>query len=127
LAADVAEVEEVLGSLRPDDTPIERRARALWALVSLGDDELEGVPAALREVTERVHREARERGRDLDREIIEARYERIDGWVRAAVSRTPGKAGRSATRRIDAVLTHPVAGVAVFALVMYVLFEALFA
>ncbi|MCZ7683250.1 MAG: ferrous iron transport protein B [Sandaracinaceae bacterium] len=126
LARGVLAVEEVLERLRPADSPAERRARALWALLSLGGDELEGVHPALREVAERVQREAREAGRDLDREIIAGRYERIEGWVRGASSGAAAPP-RTWTRRIDAVLTHPLLGVAVFALVMYVLFEALFA
>lgn len=126
LSHDVERVEAVLARLRPDDAPSERRARALWALLSIGEDELEGVDPTLREVVIRAHVEAREAGRDLDRAIIAARYERIEAWVAKAVSPGAG-AHRSWTRRIDGVLTHPVAGVAAFALVMYVLFEALFA
>ncbi|HJL16484.1 MAG TPA: ferrous iron transport protein B [Sandaracinaceae bacterium LLY-WYZ-13_1] len=128
VADDVAEVEAVLAEQRPDDSPGERRARALWALLSLGDDELEGVPARLREVTDAVHARAEAAGRNLDREIIAGRYARIDAWVLAAVTADGhGRAGRPGTERLDAVLTHPVAGVLVFALVMYLLFEALFA
>ena len=127
LAPVVAEVEEVLAELRPEDSETERRARALWALLSIGEDELTHVPPALRAVSARAQAEAKEAGRDLDREIIAARYERIDGWVKDAVVARPEASRRSLTRRIDSVLTHPVAGFAVFALVMYVLFEALFA
>ncbi len=126
LTADVAAVEAVLAELRPDDAPAERRARAFWALLSLGEDELTGVPDTLREVAEGRHEAARAKGRDIDREIIAARYARIDAWVREAVSVRPGPR-RGWTRRIDGVLTHPVAGFLAFALVMYALFEALFA
>ena len=127
LAPIVREVEEVLEELRPRDSEAERRARALWALLSIGEDELARVPPSLRAVSARVQAEAKEAGRDLDREIIAARYERIDRWVKDAVVARPDASRRSVTRRIDSVLTHPVAGFAVFALVMYVLFEALFA
>ena len=128
LAADVAEVEETLGKTRPDDAAPELRARALWALLSLGEDELEHVPQALRETVARVQERAREQGRDVDREIIEGRYARIDACVREAVREPSGREGfRRWTDRIDAVLTHPVLGVLAFALVMYLLFEALFA
>lgn len=127
LAEDVATVEEVLARLRPDDSPAERRARALWSLLSLGDDELEHIPAALREVTESVQARAARSGRNLDCEIIAARYARIDRWVRESVTRLEGAVRRGWTPTLDAVLTHPVAGFAAFALVMYLLFEALFA
>lgn len=126
LARPVGEVEAVLETLRPGDSPAERRARALWALLSIGEDELRDVRPALREVTTRVQAEARDAGRDLDREIIEGRYARLDAWVQAAVVR-PAEVGPSWTRRLDSVLTHPFAGFATFALVMYLLFEALFA
>src|SRR5690606_4073201 len=95
--------------------------------LSIGDDELAPVPAELREVTGRVRAEASAAGRNLDREIIAARYERIDAWVKDALAVRPAGTRRPATRLIDSILTHPVLGFAVFALVMYVLFEALFA
>ncbi len=122
----VASVEEVLQLLRPDDSPVERRARALWAILSIGDDELEHVPDALRQAVDRAHVAAKEAGLDLDRELIGARYARIERWTGEAV-RAGRRRGRTLTGRIDSVLTHPVAGFAVFAAVMFVLFEALFA
>jgi ferrous iron transport protein B len=128
LTDDVERVEETLRAIRPDDTPAERRARALWALLSLGEDELEHIPPALRETVARVQEDVRESGRDLDREIIEARYARIDACVLEAVREPAERQGfRRWTDRIDAVLTHPVLGFLAFALVMYLLFEALFA
>lgn len=126
LAVEVAKVEAVFESLRPDDSPTERRARALWALLSLGDDELEAVDAELRDVVASIHAAAVEQGRSLDREIIEARYARIDEHMRAAVI-VPDLGRPRWTERIDAVLTHPVAGALTFAIVMFLLFEALFA
>jgi ferrous iron transport protein B len=127
LAKDVAEIEKVLAELRPKDSAVERRARALWAILSIGGDELEGIPAPLREAIDRAHARSSAAGRNLDREIIAARFARIDDIVRRSI--VSGRAGalRMWTRRIDAVLTHPFAGFAVFALVMFALFEALFA
>lgn len=127
LAPWARQVEDVLERIRPRDSASERRARALWAILSIGDDELAHVPAELREVTGRVRAEASAAGRNLDREIIAARYERIDAWVKDALAVRPAGTRRPATRLIDSILTHPVLGFAVFALVMYVLFEALFA
>ena len=64
-------------------------------------------------------------GRNLDLEIIGARYERVDRMVGQAV-RPPDQPLPRWTDRIDAVLTHRVAGIVVFALVMLALFQALF-
>jgi ferrous iron transport protein B len=127
LATDVEEIEDVLASLRPRDNPSERRARALWALLSIGDDELENIPAALRGAVANAHTRAIAQGRSIDREIITSRYERIDAFVKQAVTIPERGSKPSWTRRIDSVLTHPVAGFLVFALVMFLLFEALFA
>lgn len=127
LETDVVEIEAVASGLHPDEPASAIRARSTWALLSLGDDELVGVPASLREVVARVRARAEEAGRDVDRELIAARYARIDGWVRDAVTAPEGGATRALTARLDAALTHPVLGLAAFALVMFVLFEALFA
>ncbi|MDQ3036577.1 MAG: ferrous iron transport protein B, partial [Myxococcota bacterium] len=98
----------------------------LWAILSLGDDELLGVPDALRDCVARVRAAAEAEGRSLDREIIGARYARIDEIAAVAIRRAPEARGPSATDRIDAVLTHPIAGLVAFVLVMGILFQALF-
>ena len=64
-------------------------------------------------------------GRNLDLEIIGARYERVDHMMGQAV-RPPNQPMPRWTDRIDAVLTHRVAGIIVFSLVMLALFQALF-
>ena len=64
-------------------------------------------------------------GRNLDLEIIGARYERVDRMVGHAV-RPPALPPPRWTDRIDAVLTHRVSGILVFGLVMLALFQALF-
>lgn len=127
LADDAREVEAVVRAIHPDERSAAIRARATWALLSLGGDELEGIPPQLREVVEQVRARAEAAGRDLDRELIEARYARIDRWVQGAVKAPVGGARRALTDRLDSVLTHPVLGFLVFAAVMFVLFEALFA
>ncbi|MBX3270282.1 MAG: ferrous iron transport protein B [Sandaracinaceae bacterium] len=122
----VREVEAWLEGRDPDEPPAARRARALWALLSLGDDELEGVDPELRARVEAAQARASADGVELDRELIEARYRRIEGHVRAVVAGPRVERGASVTDRIDGVLTHPVLGMGVFALVMLALFEALF-
>jgi ferrous iron transport protein B len=125
LAVDVAEVETEVAGSSPELGLAARRARALWALLSLGEDELAGVPQGLRSRVVAVRARAAAAGRDLDLEIISARYARIDEAVAATVQRTPETAP-SRTERIDRVLTHRIAGPVVFAAVMAVVFEALF-
>ncbi len=101
------------------------RAYAAWALLSLGDDELVGVPASVRDAVAAVRARCEASGRDLDRELIAARYDRVDAIVAAAVRHA--RAGEpTPTERIDRVLTHPIAGLGVFAVVMAIVFEALF-
>lgn len=121
----VASVEAALQDLEGDEAPTARRSRALWAILSIGDDELD-VDPRLREVVDAAHAEASEQGRDLDQEIVAARYARIDAWMREVTVGADDDEPRLSDRA-DAILTHPVAGVLVFALVMFLLFEALFA
>lgn len=129
LGRDVAAIERVLPDEGGPRAAAMRRARALWALLSVVDDELRGVSEALRAAVAEVRARAEAEGRSLDREIIAARYARIDAIARACV-RHVLKDGRkrhpTPTDRLDAVLTHPVGGLAVFALVMALLFQALF-
>lgn len=120
------DVDDIGAALPADEAPDHaRRAHALWALLSVGDDELAGVPPALRSAVARARDRAEAAGRDLDREIIEGRYRVIDELV-AEVVRQEGAPARRLTDRIDAVLVHPVWGFCVFLVVMAVLFESLF-
>jgi ferrous iron transport protein B len=123
LATDVAEVEAgVEASLGARD-PARTRALALWALLSLGDDDLRGIPEALRAVVADVRARAERAGRNLDLEIVSARYACLDELVAEVCQ--PARA-RPFSARLDAVLTHPVWGLAIFALVMLLGFQALF-
>ncbi|MFW5925062.1 MAG: ferrous iron transport protein B [Myxococcota bacterium] len=115
------EVERWLGSLSPSV----RRAWALWSLLSLGDDELEEVPDALRATTEATRERLARDGVDVDQAIIGARYRWVDEVVAASVRR-PTEERRTWTDRLDGVLTHPVAGFIAFVAVMFLVFEALF-
>ena len=104
------------------------RAWAAWLLLSLDDegkDDLQGIPAAVRDATRRVRERAAAAGRDLDVEVIAARYRRVDEMVAASTRRTRDDA-HVWTSRLDEVLTHRFAGAAVFAIVMMVVFQALF-
>jgi ferrous iron transport protein B len=103
------------------------RAWATWILLSLDEsaDDLVGVPEAVRAAADVVRREAAASGRNLDLEIISARYGRVDDIV-GEVVRRPAVEGPSWTARLDSVLTHRVWGGLIFALVMLALFQALF-
>ncbi len=124
----VAQADRVTEALPPEwlasaQTVHHRRALALWALTSINtDDELTSVPAALREKLAEVRADAR--GRDIDGEIIGARYSFLDAHVPALFA--PPRAAML-TERIDSILLHPVTGFATFLAVMLVMFQSLFA
>lgn len=128
---DVARVEAMLdGTLRPGLGPEERRAllrtRALWTILSIGDDELHDISVELRALVLELRARAASEQRSLDREIIAARYARIDELAERTIKVKSSRRGPSMSERIDSVLTHPALGLMVFALVMGLLFQALF-
>jgi ferrous iron transport protein B len=106
----------------------ERRADALalWALLSLDDDdELSGVPTGVREVVDERRKAAVDAGREIESEVIAARYAWID--EHASPTLTTLSADRlTRTLRADAVLLHPIFGFALFLVAMGVLFQSLF-
>ncbi len=101
------------------------RALAMWALTSIeDDDELEGVPAAVRTRCTELRRQTE---RDLDHDIIAARYAFIDGKLPLLFERpNPHPPKRKLSERADRVLLHPVSGLLAFVLLMFVVFQALF-
>ena len=126
-AGDVARLEAVVHQAMPG-LGAATHAWTLWALLSIDDappDELVGVPSQVRQQAHAIRAAAAAQGRNLDLEIIGARYRRVDAIVEQTV-RPPTVAPRRWTDRIDSVLTHRVAGLAVFAVVMLALFQGLF-
>ncbi len=104
------------------------RALALWALSSLdAEDELAGISPELRQRCAQVIAAAGDR--DVDREIIESRYQCLEGRLATLGAPQAGQGGRgpSVTERIDRVLLHPAYGFAVFLGIMLVVFQSLFA
>ena len=103
----------------------QRRPAALWAMMSLGDDELHDIPPTLREVCRQLHEQLPEH--DLDMDIVRARYDWIE---QRTVSHRSGPAPhppkRPISERIDRVMLHPVLGFLVFALITLMLFQLLF-
>lgn len=123
LATDVAEVSAAVKDSLGSRDDAQARALALWALLSVGDDDLRGIPEALRAVVTRVRTRAEQAGRNLDLEIVAARYASLDAVVAEVCRPAPS---RRFSERVDGVLTHPVWGLASFALVMLLGFQALF-
>ncbi len=128
LQADLAELEGLILSQHLMDRPEDARAWAEWLLLSLdheGVDDLTGIPEALRRAVGQIHQRAADAGRNIDLEIIGARYRLVDELL-PAILKTPAVTRRSWTDRIDAVLTHKVGGAVAFAAVMMLVFQALF-
>ena len=105
--------------------PERARALALWALTSIEeDDELTEIDPELRRATLALRQASR---RDLDHEVIAARYAFIDEHLPTLyrrLDRHPRK--RALSERADRVVLHPVWGFGLFMLVMLVVFQSLF-
>lgn len=124
-----AALEADIGRLLPYGaaaSPAEARALALWTLLSVDhQDELLDVPPAVRTEVAAIRTAAEAAGRDLDLEVVSARY----GWLAAHQFRPPvgAEAGPRTSERVDRVLLHPLWGSLTFLVVMGVLFQTLFA
>jgi ferrous iron transport protein B len=125
LEANVDDLIFAIAQWRPATPRRQLRVFALWCLLSLGDDSLRGVPDTVRKAVDDVRAAAGAEGRNLDLEIISARYAWIDAALSEACSAQTARPPLS--ERIDRVLTHPIVGLLAFAMVMFGIFEALFA
>ena len=126
----VAEVEGTLRGGTFDRTPAARRSWAVWSLLShtTDEDDVEGLPAPARKTVDDLRLRAAGEQVSLDQEVIAARYRWIEDVVADVRRVAPADAGnRFWTDRIDGILTHRFYGLGVFAIVMALLFEALFA
>ena len=125
----VAEVEGTLRGGTFDRTPAARRSWAVWSLLShtTDEDDVEGLPASARKTVDDLRLRAAGEQVSLDEEVIAARYQWIEDVVADVRRVAPADAGnRFWTDRIDGILTHRFYGMGVFAIVMALLFEALF-
>lgn len=120
---DLAPIAAAVTSTLAPRSDAEARALVLWAALSVGDDELARVPPAVREAVAAARSRAERRGADLDLAIVESRYRLIDRVLEGVCGPVPANAR---TERIDAVLTHPIAGLIVFVIVMLSVFQVLF-
>jgi len=93
-----AALEQDLARLCPlaEGPAAERRALALWALLSVDEtDELIDVPAPVRQEVAAIRAEAGRAGRDIDAEIIATRYAWLDAQAWASPPRPGARGSRS--------------------------------
>jgi ferrous iron transport protein B len=96
-------------------------AMALWALMTVeAAEDLTGVSSELRAAVRLLPAA----GAALDDEAIKGRYRWLDREVAPLVREEPD---RRLTERVDRWLIHPVAGLGLFLLIMFVIFQSLFA
>ncbi len=125
LRSDMERVATELPADWHENDPSRRDALALWALLSVDDqDELENVPGGLRRAVREQRDAAASERREIDEEIIRGRYAWID-------ERTPrfleeAEPRPTLTDRVDRVLLHPVVGFAIFLVLMTIIFQSLF-
>ena len=124
---EVSTIEQSLANAGVGSSPADRRSWAIWSLLSLdsSDGSGAGLPVEVRETVATIRSQSATEQRHIDQEVIGARY----AWIETVVKdiRTMARADtRTWTHRLDNVLTHRVAGMTVFAVVMALLFEALF-
>ena len=91
----------------------------LWALASIGEDDLKHIPVELRAAVAAAAPTERD-----DDEMVLGRWRWLDTQLAPLAEAPPD---RSLTDRVDRVLLHRGAGLVVFAGVMFVLFMSLFA
>jgi ferrous iron transport protein B len=118
-----AELSAVLASVRAalPSQALATDGEALWALQSYGEDSEHPHPDP---TVARAISACTLPGVQIDDEAIRGRYAYLDTQIAPLVVGAPRRSG---TERLDAVLIHPVAGLFVFALLMIVLFQSLFA
>jgi ferrous iron transport protein B len=125
--SDIEAVAKAVPAAWSLDVAARARALARWALLSTDEPEIKsGLPPALLEAAAARQRLARSAGRDLDHEIVSARYDWIDRHIDRFSGRATPPGQRSWTDRIDAVLLHPLFGFALFVGLMTVMFQSLF-
>ncbi|HHO52228.1 MAG TPA: ferrous iron transport protein B [Deltaproteobacteria bacterium] len=112
--------------MRPPGLPGARAvALGLWVLLSLDDDDALADLELDRSLLATIREQARSSGRDLVSEIVGQRYAWIDAHV-SALYGGPLRLQHAVQDRIDRVVLHPISGGLLFALVMFVVFQALF-
>ncbi len=125
LRADVEAVGQALPAEWTSQGAARTEALALWALLSIDEqDELGGIDPELRRTVMERRRMAQEAGRDLDQAVVAGRYGWIDRHAPEFLEEQPER--RSWSERVDALILHPLAGFFLFLLTMGVVFQFLF-
>jgi ferrous iron transport protein B len=126
LEADIDAVREVFPDTWRGEDPLRQRALGLWALLSVDEeDELRHISTGIRARVQERRLAAQAAGREIESEIIQARYAWIDEHCAATVS-TMQPARATLTGRLDSLLLHPASGFALFLLAMGLVFQSLF-
>ena len=129
---EIARLERVIA----DCTALGGRYPARWLAVKLleGDDQViarlatqpgddaEGISTLLKAAEAGCERVSRVVGDECDIAITDRRYGFINGLVREVITRPPLDR-RTRSDRIDQVITHPVLGLPIFAIVMWLVFQ----
>lgn len=127
VAARLDRIASALEAARPDLSPAQRWSDALRALASDSPVFLEPFE------DERLHDTVREVREELEAEGIPYRHAEITGryrWISPAAAKTITRRAVGDVTwsdRIDAVLTHRIAGPAIFVAILTVVFQAVFA
>jgi len=116
---------QLVGDINPQLGPKSCRLRAHWSLISLGEDDLEGIPANLRESVAQIREQAAQSNQDIDQDMIAKAYERVRHAMKGCLEKPP-EPPPSLSQRLDHILVHPLWGTLCFTLVMIGLFEVLF-
>jgi len=127
VARPVEELAERLAEEASDVPPRQRRFEALGALTS--DPLLEEWrerAAGFYEAVRRVREELSERNVPYRHAETMGRYNWITPVASRAVTRTGDETERTLSDKLDAVLTHRIAGPAIFAAVLILIFQAVF-
>ena len=128
LEQDVAAVEAALSEelvVTAASIPERSRALARWALLSMDGTDVLETQGPMRSAVLEVRAAAEAVGRDIDAELVSARYAWIDSHLPSLQQAAPLEATRS--ERLDRWMMHPVTGTALFLAVMMLVFQVLFA
>jgi ferrous iron transport protein B len=118
---ELAGIEAALEGLR---SPVSRRAEALFVLGDPAFQDSKAAPQVLEAVAAARARMEKE-GCDWASITIEGRYARVGDIARTVVT-DDGGAGEPFSDKLDRVLTHKVWGIAIFVVIMAVLFQSIF-
>jgi len=127
IEADQASVDQLKATLKSKDD-VATTGYALWLLTSsteMLDSVSPAISSTIRDLKTVNRQNASDQHLNFNRRIIAARYQRVDELI-AKFVQTPTARKQSKTQRWDAVLTHPIWGMAAFVLTMGVLFQAVY-